>query len=166
MSGLGSLITAIVAAGTAIYAAVFIAAGLVLFLPEHFISHIGLDELLKSYRMYVGLAFLISASLLGVRIVSFLWSLLGGPYENWKLERDGVRMMGDLTQEEKSFLRPYIINGANTLTAPIGDGIAQGLAAKNIIYRSSNVGHLLNGFPYNLQPYMRRLLTQRPELLR
>lgn len=166
LSGLGSLISAIVAAGTAIYAAVFIAAGLVLFLPPRFISQLGLDEVVKSYRMYVGLAFVISASLLFVGLCTFVWSFFSTPYQNWLYERNGIRLMEELTEEEKAFLRPYILNGQNSLVAPINDGIAQGLAAKKIIYRSSNIGHVFSGFPYNLQPYMRRLLTKRPELLR
>jgi hypothetical protein len=166
LSGLGSLISAIVAAGTAIYAAVFIASGLMLFLPIPLISHLGLDELVKTYRMYVGLAFVISASLLLVGLLSFVWSLFSTPYQNWLFERNGVRLMEELTEEEKAFLRPYILNDQNSRVAPINDGVAQGLAAKRIIYRSSNIGHLFSGFPYNLQPYMRRLLTKRPELLR
>jgi hypothetical protein len=166
LSGLGSLISAIVAAGTAIYAAVFIASGLMLFLPIPLVSHLGLDELVKSYRMYVGLAFVISASLLFVGLCSFVWSLFSTPYQNWLFEHNGVRLMEELTEEEKAFLRPYILSDQNSRLAPIGNGVAEGLAAKKIIYRSANIGNLFSGFPYNLQPYMRRLLKKRPELLR
>lgn len=166
LSGLGSLISAIVAAGTPIYAAFFVASGLILFLPNRLISQLGLDDLIRSYRMYVGLTFLVAASLLFVQVVSFLWSLVSTPYEDWLFERKGLKLIEELTEEEKAFLRPYIINGQTSRAAPIGDGVAQGLAAKKIIFRSSNIGHLFGGFPYNLQPYMRRLLTKRPELLR
>jgi hypothetical protein len=166
LSGLGSLISAIVAAGTAIYAAVFIAAGLVLFLPPRFIGQLGLDEVVKSYRMYVGLAFVISASLLAVRIFSFVWSLISVPFENWLYERNGVKLIAELTEEEKAFLRPYILNGQNSQYTAIQDGVAQGLVAKQIVFRSSIVSTGNMQFPYNLQPYMRRLLTKRPELLR
>ena len=166
LSGLGAVISAILAAGTAIYAAVFIAASLMLFLPAHLINRLALDDVIQSYRMYVGLAFVISASLLIVRIVSFVWSLFSVPFHKWRFERDGVRLMEELTEEEKAFIRPYILNDQTARVAPIDDGIAQGLAAKRIIYRSSNIGNLFSGFPYNLQPYMRRLLTKRPELLR
>jgi Super-infection exclusion protein B len=129
LSGLGSLISTIVAAGAAIYAAVFIAAGLLLFLPVRFLNRLGLDQLGQSYRMYVGLAFLIAASLLFVRLILFLWQLISIPYENWLFEQRGVKLMRELTEEEKAFLRPYIVNGQNSRVAPVGDGVAQGLAA-------------------------------------
>jgi Super-infection exclusion protein B len=165
LSGSGALISAIVAAGTPIYAAVFIAAGLVLFLPAHVISHLGLDQVVKTYRMYVGLAFMLSGSLLLVRVSSFLWSLVSMPFQDWMLEKNGIKMIRETTDEEKAFLRAYVIDGKNTVYAQIQSGLAQGLEAKGIVFRSSTVGHLMSGFPYNLQPYMRRLLTKRPELL-
>lgn len=166
LSGLGSLISAIVAAGTPIYAAFFVASGLALFLPSRLIGQLGLDDLIRSYRMYVGLTFLITASLLFVQLMSLLWSLASMPFENWLFERRGVKLMEELTEEEKAFLRPYIANGQTSRHAAINDGVAQGLAAKKVIFRSSNIGHVFGGFPYNLQPYVRRLLTKRPELLR
>lgn len=167
LSGLGTLISAIVAAATPIYAAVFIAAGLVLFLPAHVISRLGLDDAAKSYRMYVGLAFVVSASLLVVRAFCFLWSLISAPFGDWMLQREGKKMVKEATEEEKAFLRPYIFDGKNTVYGQIQGGVAQGLKAKGIVFRSSIVGDVVvGGFPYNLQPYMRRLLSKHPQLLR
>ncbi|EGO95204.1 hypothetical protein APM_1967 [Acidiphilium sp. PM] len=70
-----------------------------------------------------------------------------------------------LTEDEKLFLRPYIIDGANTRMANITNGVAGGLVAKGIIFRSSNVGTVFSGFSYNLQPISRKILTGRPDLL-
>jgi hypothetical protein len=70
-----------------------------------------------------------------------------------------------LTNDEKMFLRPFIIDGANTRNADVTSGIAGGLVAKHIIYRSSNVGHVFGGFAYNLQPLARKLLGKNPDLL-
>ena len=57
-----------------------------------------------------------------------------------------------------------IINGENTVLAPITDGVSGGLVKKSIIYRSSNIFEQFRA-PFNLQPIARNLLSENPELL-
>jgi hypothetical protein len=80
----------------------------------------------------------------------------------------GVRyQLSLLTLDEKDFLRPYIWGGENSNYAQFSDGVANGLAAKNIVYRASNmsVPGSLAAFPYNLQPYARAELIKHPHWL-
>jgi hypothetical protein len=42
------------------------------------------------------------------------------------------------------------------------DGVAMGLEAKKIIYRSSNISAPGGTFPYNMQPYARKILNENP----
>ncbi len=46
------------------------------------------------------------------------------------------------------------------------DGLAGGLEAKGILFRSSNFGDPLYGFSHNLQPWARDYLKKHPELLK
>jgi hypothetical protein len=165
MEWIGTLIAAILKAGLPLYIAVFIASALLLFLPQHVISHLGLDQFLASYRMYVGVGLVASASLLAANTLSFIASFVVEPLETWSLNRRGLKTLEELTSAEKDFLCGYIVTGDNTRYASISDGIAQGLVAKNLIYRASNLstGEML--FPFNLQPYARRLLREHPHLL-
>ncbi len=78
------------------------------------------------------------------------------PFASWQISRETKRR----------FSVHILLTEKNTLNSSIQDGESRGLEAKKIVYRSSNVGNLVTGFPYNLQDYMRRLLTKRPELLR
>lgn len=55
----------------------------------------------------------------------------------------------ELTQAEKAFLRPFVIEGENTY-ASINDGVANGLQGKGIVYRASNLS--LPGVPGMLFP--------------
>ena len=73
--------------------------------------------------------------------------------------------LDNLTPDEKTYLAPYVLEEVTSQVFELEDGIAGGLVAKNIIYRSSNLGNVLEGFPYNMQPWARDYLHQHLELL-
>jgi hypothetical protein len=45
------------------------------------------------------------------------------------------------------------------------DGVIQGLVAEKILYRSANVGSLITGFAYNVQPWAWDFLNANPHVL-
>lgn len=71
----------------------------------------------------------------------------------------------ELTPDEKSYLAAYVLDDVNTQYMQIDDGIAGGLNAKGIIYRASNVGDMLRGWAYNIQPWAKDYLREHPHLL-
>jgi hypothetical protein len=152
-------------AGPLIYAAVLIACLLLLFLPRYFITELGLDTFVKSYRMYVGVGVLASASLLSAHLIVFIANFVSEPLAAWRLDKIWLKTLAELTEAEKEFLRPYIASGQNTQYASISDGVPQGLQAKHLIFRASTLSIPGGLFPYNLQPYARRLLKEHPHLL-
>jgi len=164
MELVGSLLTAIINGGWKLYLAAFIASAALLFFPESLVSALGLDEIRHTYRTYAGVILITSASLLAVNIISFIVRLMLKPWRDRQFNRAVYRTLSDLTQAEKDFLREFIFGHANTVSAPVNDGVAGGLQAKQIIYRSSNISYGLE-WPYNLQPIPRKLLNAHPELL-
>jgi Super-infection exclusion protein B len=164
MEWIGSLFSTVINAGWKIYLAAFLASAALLFIPDTLVSQLGLEEIRHSYRTYAGIVLVASASLLTVNIISGIVHLLLKPWRERQFNRSVHKMLRELTPEEKDFLRPFIFGNANTVAAPINDGIAGGLAAKQIIYRSSNVS-LGFDWPYNLQPISRQLFSAHPELL-
>jgi hypothetical protein len=160
-----TLFTAVRNGGAPVYAAVFVACSLLLFLPDAIIARFGLSEFLNSYRAYIGIGFIASFSLLAVATASFAVSPILSALETWRFKHHGLKNLSELTTPEKQFLRPYILEGQNTHYASISDGVAQGLVGKNLIYRASQVSTPGMLFPYNLQPYARRLLIEHPHLL-
>jgi hypothetical protein len=162
------LITAVKNAGPPIYAAVLVATVLLVLLPDPFLSQLGLTEIRQQYRTDIGIALIASASLL---IVSTLFALvphLANRWNIWRLHRSTFHSLKTLTRAEKDFLRPYILNGENSRNISIYDGVANGLRAKDLIYRASDVtipgvpGMLC---PHNMQPYVRDLLSKQRGLL-
>jgi superinfection exclusion protein B len=115
--------------------------------------------------MFIGIVFIASASLFVVWIIFFVGAPILDALDTWRLRRSGLKTLRDLTDDEKRFLRPYIHGGENTQYAQYSDGVVRGLDHKGVIYRASNVSMPGGGFPFNLQPYMRRLLREHTYLL-
>jgi hypothetical protein len=75
------------------------------------------------------------------------------------------KSLHELTADEKAYLIPYVLENQNTQYFLLEDGIAGGLQAKTIIYRASNLGSLVGGWAFNIQPWARDYLKEHPELL-
>jgi len=102
----------------------------------------------------VGLVFGIAVLL--VSLASHAAPVAGNWIREWRFKKGLQRKLLELTQAEKEFLRPFILQGDNTRYVSIYDGVANGLQGKGIVYRASNLsvpgtpGIL---FPWNLQSY-------------
>ncbi|MFT0879072.1 super-infection exclusion protein B [Rhodopseudomonas sp. G2_2311] len=164
MEIIGSIITAVISGGWKLYLAALLASAALLFIPDWLITHLGLGEIKQTYRTYAGIALVASSSLLMVNLISFIGKIALKPWHHRQFTRHVHKALRELTPAEKDFLRDFIHGQANTVSAPINDGVAGGLAAKQIIYRSSNFSYGLE-FQYNLQPVPRKLLSAHPELL-
>lgn len=160
-----AFITAVKNAGPVIYAAVLIATSLLLFLPPGTVEAMGLEEFRSTYRVWLGVGWLFSASLLGVHAVAAVGRLVGAGWHRWRFGRRLREALRDLTLEEKRLLREFVVDGKNTLYRSISDGVAAGLVAKFIICRASNLSEPGGLFPFNLQPYARTVLTKNLGLL-
>ncbi|MBI3319988.1 MAG: superinfection exclusion B family protein [Candidatus Omnitrophica bacterium] len=62
-------------------------------------------------------------------------------------------------------MRRYVEGKTRTQYFQIEDGVIQGLVAVDVLYRSAQVGHLLSGFAYNIQPWAWEYLNRHPDLL-
>jgi len=135
--------------------------GLILFLPDETAKTLAVNDFREKYRVFIGPAFLLTVSFLIARLFVFL--------KQGHTERQNLKvkqqMLHQLTPDEKGYLVPYIEGQQNTINVGMDDGIMSGLVAKRITYRASNMGDLLNGFAFNLQPWAREYLELNPDLL-
>jgi hypothetical protein len=151
---------------------VALAAAALLFLPEAVVGAVGLNDLLRTNRPYVGAALLVSVAILAAQAFVAAIAFGKGMYLKRKAKRvaalaeqQRLERLTKLTPEERAYLIPYIATEINTCYFSIEDGIAGGLQAKGIIYRSANIGDMVTGFAFNLQPWAREHLNQNPQLL-
>ncbi|UVO35733.1 superinfection exclusion B family protein [Bradyrhizobium arachidis] len=116
MEWIGSILSTVINAGWKIYLAAFIASAALLFFPNSLVTQLGLEEIRHSYRTYAGIVLVASASLLMVNIISSIVHLALKPWRDGQFNRSIHKMLRELTQDEKDFLRPFIFGNANTVT--------------------------------------------------
>jgi len=156
---------------TLLFGVAFVASAL-LFLPANVVGTLGLDGLVSEHRHYIGIALvsaialLLAQGLVGiVGLAKLLYAKHKSKQAAAEAEQRRLEILTKLTPEEKAYLLPYIVAEKNTLYFSIADGIAGGLQAKGIIYQASNIGNMLSGFAFNIQPWAREHLSQTPQLL-
>ena len=141
-----------------------LATGFLVFAPVNLLELFGLVAFVSQYKPYIGVAFLLSASLL---LSSWLTGLGGWVLDRVresKALRSGKKRLHNLTEEEQKILRRYILKKTRTQYLNVDDGVASGLVSAGVIYRSSNVGRL-TVFPFNIQPWAWKYLNEHPKLL-
>ncbi len=139
--------------------------GIPLFAPETFQNILGITKLINHHRMWIGLGFLFSISMLftrvGTQLCKYTWN-------RWKQYRELKRWkngLHNLTSGEREILSKYIQEGTQTNYFDLCDGIVQGLTVKTILIRSSNVSVGGNIFAYNIHPWTWEYLNKNPHLL-
>jgi hypothetical protein len=135
--------------------------GLILFLPDEYAKTVAVDGFRNEYRVFLGPAFLLTLSFCAARIFNFF--MLG--YRQKQVLKKRQEALHNLTPEEKGYLTPYIEGQQNTVNVGMDDGVMAGLCSKGIVYLAANMGDLINGFAFNLQPWAREYLEKNPQLL-
>ncbi len=138
---------------------------LLLWGPQWLVSGLGMSAIVSQHRLYFGL---LLAVFLGMVLSDLISLTFRGPInhlEQAKWRRHKAKRLHDLTAHEKRILRRYIDQNTRTQYLNIADGVVTGLVHEEILYRSTNIGHLSIGFAYNIQPWAFDYLRQHPELL-
>ncbi len=135
--------------------------GLILFLPESYAKMVAVDGFRNEYRVYLGPVFLLTLSFCVARVFMFIMQ--------WHSQRKTIKRkqqsLHKLTPEEKGYLVLYIEGQQNSVYVGMEDGVMSGLRVKGITYLAANIGDVLNGFAFNLQPWAREYLEDNPNLL-
>jgi len=139
--------------------------GLLLFLPQPWLTQIGLQGFADAYRQWLGLAFLVSAVLAGVGLGTAGWNWLRLKLRKRKIALNIIRKLNTLTEDEKQILRYYVSQNTRANTLKVDDGVVQELVACRIIYRSADMGNLLEGFAHNISDLAWDYLHVHPQVL-
>jgi len=172
IESLSGFLSGLKQASPALLLGLALASGLVLFSPEAFVSALGLDVFRQTNKPYIGSTFVISIALLlshfAFRIADIIKTKIAAIQTRKRAaEADAARQqkLHELTPDEKAYLIPYVQRDENTQYFLIEDGVAGGLVAKKIIYQSSQIGSIVDGWAFNIQPWAKNYLKSHPELL-
>jgi hypothetical protein len=144
--------------------AIALASGVLLYAPAHAVAATGLTDFLAKYRMWVGLALLVSCAYLMAHGLAWLFNVVGTLLDDVRMRKVRRKWLKTLTPDEKAVLVPYIRDQVASITFGLNDGAVRGLEGKGVLYRASSVSYGL-GFPFNMQPWAREILSADPELL-
>lgn len=145
-------------------AAVAVASGVLLFAPDGWLSVLGLDWLREQTRPWLGTLFLLSGSVVGVKLTvdAFLWAR--DRLRERRLRVRGKRRLRNLTPDEKELLRAYFEEDTRTRELSVMDGNVQGLDRAGILRCVAKTG-VMGGFVFELRGWAREYLREHPELL-
>ncbi|MCA3176625.1 MAG: superinfection exclusion B family protein [Burkholderiales bacterium] len=146
-------------------AAVCLISGLMLFPPDEWISRIGLEGFAKDHRKWIGLTFLISSCVCLVSFVIWLGQLLRDGQRARSNRAYVVKKLNSLTEDEKQILRYYYAKNTRANTLRVDDGVVQELAASRVIYRSAQVGDMVEGFAHNITDFAWEYIHANPQVL-
>lgn len=133
---------------------VIIVTAVLIFIPARFFSYFGLEPFARVYRGWISLSFLVAATILVLRLVSLGWERVG-----FSRHQKAVRgHLENLGTDQINVLLQYVQSGKNSITWPPSNGAVRDLENKGILYRSSDMGHLISGFPYSVTPAAARYL--------
>ncbi len=136
-----------------------------LFADDALLEQLGVLTFRNEHRSILGFILLFSGSII---ITRALFSV-GISIQKRIIWRKNLRrlqaVLHHLKPEEKGYLIAYILDRKVSQKFREDDGIKGSLVAKQIIYRASNMGDLVDGWDYNINPWADDYLTMHPELL-
>ncbi|MDV2452772.1 superinfection exclusion B family protein [Xanthomonas hortorum] len=145
--------------------ALLLITGLVLWGPPWFVTGLGLETFIDTYRMWLGVVFLL---FLAATLPTPIHSAATKAWE-WFEDRRGKKArrtrLHNLSNDEKEVLRYYVTKNVRTQTLDMADGVAPALEKDWIIYRASNVSRGYTDFAYNIQQWALDYIREHPEVL-
>ncbi|MCE5310484.1 MAG: superinfection exclusion B family protein [Acidobacteriales bacterium] len=145
--------------------AIGLVVGILLFGSDDFRKTLGLTEFTKNYRPILGVLFLSSLALLLVSVGSFVIDRIKSIWRDRKAFQRITKRLHSLTEDEKQILRFYIRHNTRANSLRIQDGIVKSLVSCGIIYRSTQLGDVANGFAHNISEIAWNYLHIHPHLL-
>ena len=142
-----------------------IIAAFILFLPEKALKSLGIFELALNYRAWFAIAFIVTGVLFAVDRCIAIMGWINRKKAVGKLSKARLDRLHRLTEDEKQILRFYFAKQTRANVLRIDDGVVQGLVSAGIIYRSTQLGNILEGFGHNISDFAWEYLHQHPDLL-
>jgi len=140
-----------------LFAIIFIAAIVITVLPNDLAEKMKINTFRNTYQTYISLCMIAIGGYYVLHLLGWTKNCIWDKFYNWK--RVGIYYMKKyMSPDEMCLLIETFYNDKNGRFGLSGfidcmDGRKAALESKHIIYLASQTGTILDGFPYNLQPY-------------
>lgn len=154
---------------TKIMVAIVLATGIVLFLPGELISKMYMDEFRNEYGFIIGTVFIVSISIVTVRMLISIFNYFHEIYTQKKIKENSGKFIASLDAYKKTIVYLLYNEDNHTHELPLNDGAVVVLENMMVIGKATNqylVDDITNPmFPYLLQPWVIEKLQSDKELL-
>jgi len=113
--------------------AIFLASTIPLFLPAEVVFALRLNEIIESYGNYMGVASVLSGSILIIEFAVWVSRGIRKTYLRRKLAKLSKERLKGLDHAEKSVLREFYIQGQNTIKLPMDHPVVAGLLSSGVL---------------------------------
>jgi hypothetical protein len=146
--------------------AIGIAAAFLLFGSDQFLTRLGLKKFTEDYRVWLGLAFVSTVSLFVIYVAGEVVAFFRRKIGKRMFMKRVIERLNRMTEDEKQILRYYFAKNTRSNVLRMDDGVVQGLVADGIIFRSANLGSMVEGFAHNISDVVWDYIHSNPDLLR
>lgn len=152
-----------------IMAALTLASGMLLFLPDLFLGRLFMLDFREKNGFIIGIVFIVSLSILIVNLVYRTVKTISNIKAKKKFFANAENRLRKLNSYQKAMIYALYNQDNRTLPLPLHDGAVVELENNYMIGKATNqyfVNDLNNAhFPYLLQPWVSEELTNKPDLL-
>lgn len=141
------------------------ASAVLLVLSASSLRRLGLSDVVQKYRFALGLTLVLSVVLIVIYVCLFFIRSIQRHWYRKKGHQKTIKRLNDLTEDEKQILRYFLHHDTRATMLKYDDGVVQGLAHSGIIYQSSSMGDVFEGFPYNITDWTWDYLRANPQAL-
>ena len=134
-------------------------------MDEKSLKQIGVSTFADEYRPILGLCLIVTVSLFIVSIGADSLSSAKRWWRKQHFKRGVINRLNRLNEDEKQILRYYYAHQMRANSLRVDDGVVQELVAEGIIYRSAQVGDIVEGFAHNISDVAWDYLNKHPDLL-
>lgn len=152
---------------TYILAAIAIASGIILFLPENFINQIYMASFRNRYGFIIGITFLVSVSILIINFGIWLFKQLWYLRLEKKFYEVGETRLNSLNDYQKTIIYGLYQKDNRTALLPLFDGAIKELETQKMVGKISTtqmVDMADPRIPYMIQPWVVQKLDESQEL--
>lgn len=121
-------------------AAVLVTALFLRFSPHPWRDYLWLEGVQSKYSMVIGIAILISSSILVVELIGWAHRSAAAIRRRRSMSKLLIKRVAELDRKEKGVLREFYVRGQSTITMPINDAVVAGLLAKGVLWQVSSLG--------------------------